>query len=98
MFASMSTFRAEGLDMAETAQIVGETMEPWMGAYDGYEGLLILTDQASGMARMITFWASPEAAERSRSGRLTMRDRLSETIGVDVEGTEPYHVSFRHRL
>ena len=98
MFASMSTFRAEGLDMAETAQIVGETMEPWMGAYDGYEGLLILTDQASGMARMITFWASPEAAERSRSGRLTMRDRLSETIGVDVEGTEPYNVSFRHRL
>jgi hypothetical protein len=47
---------------------------------------------------MITFWESPEAADRSRVGRLTMRDRLSETIGVDVEGTEPYHVSFRHRL
>ena len=46
------------------------------------------------MARMITFWESQEAADKSRPGRLKMRDQLSGTIGVQVEGTEPYAVSF----
>ena len=86
------------MDLAETARFVGETMEPWMRDFEGYEGLLILTDQASGTARMITFWESQRAAEQSRHGRLTMRDRLSETIGVQVEGTEPFEVAFRDGL
>jgi hypothetical protein len=98
MFASMSTFSAAGMDMAETARLVGETMEPWMREFDGYEGLLILTDQESGLARMITFWSDWDAVERSRHGRLKMRDELSVTMGVRVEGTEPYEVAFRDRL
>jgi hypothetical protein len=94
MFASMSTFTANGMDLAATAKVVGETMEPWMRQFEGYQGLMILTDQESGKARMITFWESQEAADKSRPGRLKMRDQLSGTIGVRVEGTEPYTVSF----
>ena len=94
MFASMSTFTANGMDLDATAKVVGETMEPWMQQFEGYEGLMILTDQASGLARMITFWESQEAADKSRPGRLKMRDQLSGTVGVRVEGTEPYTVSF----
>lgn len=94
MFASMSTFSADGMDLAATARVVGETMEPWMRQFEGYQGLMILTDQERGKARMITFWESRETADKSRHGRLKMRDQLSGTIGVTVEGTEPYTVSF----
>jgi hypothetical protein len=95
MFASMSTFRGEGVDLDASAKAAGETMESWLLQFEGYRGLMIITNEASGTAHALTFWDSPEAAEKSMHGRGRMRDQMASAIGVDVVASEPYAVSFR---
>ena len=89
----MTTVRGAGPDVSATAGMAAESMLDWLREFDGFQGLVILTDEEGGRARVITFWESEEAAERSREGRLKMRDRLVETIGLEVEGMEPYAVA-----
>jgi hypothetical protein len=89
----MSTIRGSIPALAETGRIVADTVLGWLREFDGFQGLVILTDEEGARARVITFWESEEAAERSREGRLKMRDRLVETVGLEVEGMEPYDVA-----
>ena len=43
---------------------------------------------------MISFWESEEVAERSRVARLQLRDRITSTVSVEVQETEPDQVAF----
>ncbi len=98
MFASMSTIRGDQPDLEATARVVGDTMLNWLREFDGYAGLLILTDEEGGLARVITFWESEEAAERSKLARLKMRDQMTSTVQMEVASTEPYAVAFDDRV
>jgi hypothetical protein len=98
MFASMSTFRGEGVDLETAAMAAGESMEAWLRQYHGYRGLIILTNQDLGTAHAVTFWESAEAAEQSSHGRAQMRERMAATIGVELVGNEQYAVSYREGL
>jgi hypothetical protein len=89
----MSTFRAEGIDMAGAARLVGESMEGWLRGFDGYAGLLILTNEEEGLARVMTFWTSREAVEASARGRESVRDSLAQRLGVELVSYESYAVS-----
>lgn len=88
----MSTLRGTVPDMAQTARMASEAMEGWLRDLDGYRGLIMLTDEPGGLARIITLWESPEAEERARATRATMRDRLSATAGMTVEALEVYEL------
>jgi hypothetical protein len=98
MFASMSTIRGDDPDLEATARIVGDTMLTWLGEFDGYSGLMILTNEESGLAQVITFWESEEAAERSKLARLKMRDQMTATVQMEVVSTEPYAVAVDDRV
>ncbi len=98
MFASMSTFSAEGIDMAGAARIVGESMEGWLRGFDGYAGLLILTNDDQGLARVMTFWESQDAMEASAPGRESVRDSMADRLGVTLDAVETYEVSRRADL
>lgn len=98
MFASMSTIRGDHPDLEATAKVVGDTMLNWLREFEGYAGLLILTDEQNGLARVITFWESEEAAERSKLARLKMRDQMTSTVQMEVAATEPYAVAFDDRV
>ena len=73
-------------------------MLTWLREFDGYTGLMILTNQESGLAQVITFWESEEAAERSKLARLKMRDQMTATVQMEVTATEPYAVAFDDRV
>jgi hypothetical protein len=88
----MSTLRGTVPDMAQTARMASEAMDSWLRDLDGYRGLIMLTDQSGGVARIITLWESSEAEVRARATRATMRDRLSATAGMTVEGLEIYEL------
>ncbi|HEY7197849.1 MAG TPA: hypothetical protein VH306_11745 [Gaiellaceae bacterium] len=96
MYASMSSFSANGIDLSEAARLAGESMEEWMRGFDGYLGLLMLTGDDN--ARVISFWESREAVERSSRGRTTVRDAMAARIGVTLESVETYEVSHRADL
>jgi hypothetical protein len=78
--------------MSETAQVASEAIEAWLSNYEGYRGLLVLTDQERERAQLITLWATAEEEQRARSGRGSMRDQLAATVGMTVESFDVYDV------
>lgn len=94
----MSTFSAENVDLADAARIVGESMEGWLRGFEGYAGLLILTNDETKLARVITFWASREALEESDPGRANVRATMAQRIGVRIESVEAYELVRRADL
>ena len=90
MYASMSTVRGAAEGMAEIGRMAGEAMEGWLRAYDGYRGVIVLTNEGGEQAHVITLWATREAEQSSRSTRAEMRDKLAATVGMEVVGMAPY--------
>ena len=81
-------------DMLEVAQMAGETMLGWLRDVEGFEGIVMLSNEETGTTHVITFWKDAEVAEKSRISRLQLRDRITETVSVEVQETRPYVVSF----
>jgi heme-degrading monooxygenase HmoA len=92
MIASMSTVTGPALGMAEIARMASEAIEGWLRQYEGYRGLIVLTDEHGERARVITLWESAEAEERARASRGAMRDQTAAMVGMVVEGMELYEV------
>ena len=80
----MAEFSGDAPGLAETARIAAEGIEGWLRAYDGYLGLVMLTDEETKTSRVITFWESREAESKSRPARKTMREQIAGTAGLDV--------------
>jgi heme-degrading monooxygenase HmoA len=80
--------------MAQLAVMAGEAMVTWLRDIEGFHGLVMLTNQASGTTHVISFWESEEVARRHRVARMTLRERITATLAIEVEVTESYDVSF----
>ena len=96
MHASLTTSSIKGRvdDANEVAAMAGEAMDSWLSEIDGYGGLLMLVAEESGSVQAISFWESREVADRHREARMRLRDRVTETVSVEVERTEDYEVVF----
>ena len=94
MHASMTTTKGTAADMTAIAAMAGETMVEWLRDIEGFQGLLMLSNDETGTTHVISFWESKEIAERSRVARLKLRDRITSTVSVEVQETEGYEVSF----
>jgi hypothetical protein len=96
MYASLtsSSIRDPVEDANEIAAMAGEAMDSWLREIDGYAGLLMLVAPEAATVQAITFWESRDVAERHREARMRLRDRITETVSVDVEGTTDYEVVF----
>jgi heme-degrading monooxygenase HmoA len=80
----------------EVATIAGEEMLPWLREIDGFDGLLMLTNQAAGTTFVLSFWESQEIAERHEAARMEFRDRVTSAVEVEVVETLGFDVSFAH--
>jgi hypothetical protein len=94
MHASMTTTQGTAEDMVALAAMAGETMVEWLRDLDGFEGLVMLSNDETGTTHVISFWKSKEVADRSRVARLRLRDRITSTVSVEVQETEAYDVAF----
>ena len=79
--------------MEEVGRITGEAMRPWLVGLEGFRGLMILTDEPSGVGRVLTFWDSQDAVVKTRATRRTMREKLASTVGVEVTAYEEFAVA-----
>jgi hypothetical protein len=79
--------------MDETGTVAGQAVLPWLQELDGFRGMMILTDESREKARVLTFWESRAAAERSLTTRHALRDRMAATVGMEIESTESYVVA-----
>ena len=94
MYVGMTTTRGTNDDMVGLARLSGETMAPWLRDIEGFEGLLVLSSQETGVTHVITFWESREVAERHREARRSLRDRITSTVDVEVQETGDYELAF----
>ena len=81
-------------DMLEVARMAGDTMLGWLRDVEGFRGIVMLSNEETGTTHVITFWENAEVAERSRVSRLQLRDRITETVSVEVQETRQYVVAF----
>jgi hypothetical protein len=81
-------------DMNQIAVMVGETMVSWLADIEGFKGLLMLTDEATGTVDVIALWESKEIAEHHRVARAKLRERVTTTVDVHIEETVGFDVPF----
>ena len=72
-------------------------MVPWLSDIDGFDGLVMLSDEATATTLVLTFWRDREVAERHRTARMRFRDKVTAAAAVEVVETVGYDVSFAHR-
>lgn len=94
MHVTVTTTRGTPGQPAGDATLVGESMYPWLEQIDGFQGMLMLSDEDAGKTIVLTFWESREASERHRAARDEFRDRITDTVGVRVESADDYEVTF----
>ncbi|HWO80772.1 hypothetical protein [Gaiella sp.] len=78
----------------EIATLAGEEMMPWLGQIQGFEGLLMLSNENDGTTLVISFWESKEVADEHRVARAEFRDRITATVDVHVEDVTDYELTF----
>jgi hypothetical protein len=81
-------------EMAEISVMVGETLVSWLREVEGFEGLLMLNDAATGTVQAVALWESEQAAERHRAARARLRERVSATVDVQLEETTGWEVPY----
>jgi hypothetical protein len=91
VFATVTTTDTDGGPL-ENATIIAEEMERWLRDLDGFQGFLLLANEARALG--ITFWASREVAERYASMRSTFRERVLSLAGVPIADVVDYDVAF----
>ena len=92
MYASLTSVRGAGPEVNTTARMAAESMLTWLREFEGYRGLLILGDPETGKARIVSFWDSLEALERSDKSRREVRESLVAVAGAELESVVPYEL------
>jgi hypothetical protein len=88
----MTSIRSERGDLDQDAQAAVEALLPWIRQFDGYRGMMVLTDGANGRAHFVTFWEDEEALKRSAQGRQLVREQMAKTAGAEIESSQAYVV------
>jgi hypothetical protein len=94
MYVTVTRTTAEFDQPLEVSTIVGEEMTSWLRQIDGFEGLLLLSDEAGTDNLALTFWTDREVAERHRVARTRFRERVTATVRAKVEEVVDYEVTF----
>ncbi len=92
MVATFVTMSGPSPGLAQIARMAQEAIEGWLREYDGYLGLVILTNDDEQRARIVTFWDTPENEFRSRQGRHAMRSQIANAAELAIEEIEVYEV------
>jgi heme-degrading monooxygenase HmoA len=96
MYVAVTRTKDLSAQPIEIATVAGEEMLPWLQQIPGFEGLLMLSNEADGTTLVLSFWESREVAEEHRAARMQFRDRVTATVDVQVEETVGYEVTFAH--
>ena len=81
---------------AAAEEVVQETWIAVMRGIDGFEGLLMLSDAATGTTLVVTFWESEEVAQRHGEARRQFRESITAAVKVNVVDTGGYELTFSH--
>ena len=85
MHARMSTIQMDPERIDETVSNLEERDIPEFKKLDGFRGLTLFTDRASGKTFVITYWNSKDQMDASEESVKDARRRAAETGGAKEE-------------
>lgn len=91
MYVHLTRVRTTDRSIGDAA-ILAEEMLAWLQQIEGFEGMLMLTEEASVVG--LTFWRSREIAERHRAARMAFIQRMTSVVNVEIEETIGYELAF----
>jgi hypothetical protein len=92
MFANMTSVKTDRGSLEDEAQMAADALLPWVRQFDGYRGMIVLSDGENGTARFVTFWEDRDALERSERGRMQVREQMAKTAGAEIDDVQAYTV------
>jgi hypothetical protein len=92
MLANITSVKTDRTDLDEGAQMAADALLPWVRQFEGYRGMIVLSDGESGSARFVTFWEDQDSLQRSERGRMQVREQMAKTAGVDIDDVQAYTV------
>jgi hypothetical protein len=93
MVAALATISGPVSGLAELSRMASESVEGWLRGYEGYRGLVVLTDEEGHRSQVITLWDTPEAEVEARAARGAMRDQIAAMAGMSVVDFGVYEVA-----
>jgi hypothetical protein len=94
VFARVTTFTGTPEQIDEGLRLYREQALPWLREASGFRGFVALVDRAGGRSMGLTLWASADvAADADTSGR-SLREQISEGIGLTMESLDVFEVAF----
>jgi hypothetical protein len=94
VYVTVTTTKDARAQPIGVATLAGEEMIPWLREIQGFEGLVMLSNEAAGTTLVITFWESREVAEEHRASRERFRERITSAVGVEVVDVSDYELTF----
>jgi hypothetical protein len=91
--AAVATISGPASGLAEISRMASESIESWLRDYEGYRGLVVLTDEQGQRSVTITLWETPEAEKKARASRGAMRDQIAAAAGMEVVDFSVYEVA-----
>ena len=88
----MGTWKGPASALAEVARLSGESVGPWLRAYEGYRGTFVFVDAEREISQVITLWDTAEHEQAAREARGVMRDQLAGLAGLEVVDFGVYEV------
>jgi len=93
MHVTVTTTKGPPGQPLEVATLAGEAMLPWLSEIEGFEGLLMMSNESAGTTLVITFWESKEVADEHLAVRAEFRDRITSTVDGRVDSVVDYDLT-----
>jgi heme-degrading monooxygenase HmoA len=94
MHVTVTTTKGTPGQPLEVATLAGEAMLPWLSEIEGFEGLLMMSNECDGTTLVITFWENKDVADEHLAVRAEFRDRITATVEVRVDNVVDYDLTF----
>ena len=93
MYVRMTTTHGSNEDMVGLAAISGETMETWLRELEGFAGCSCSAsrDRHDAGAHVL---GEPRGGGEPPGRRTRLREKITETVSVEVQETEAYDLAF----
>ncbi len=97
MYARSSTIAAQRSSIDRGIAYLHNAVMPNMPEIDGWVGMSLMVDRATGRCIATTAWESEDAMHDSRMPVRSLRDGLAEALNGQVENIEEWEVAVMHR-
>jgi hypothetical protein len=91
--ARISSYSGDPASFDEAMRRAVADSLPDARALDGWKGIIVMLDRATGASRVMSLWGSTEALTASEAAVGELRERTAKEAGQQVVGVERYEVT-----